>query len=191
MKKVFPVCLIIVVCGLLLVGCPKPDLFDANENGIDDRTETLSPRDKEELNDIVRYYFHDSWADDVVLTQRMEIFNELSIDTQNIWDMSSLFSYDEYFNGNIGNWVTTNVTDMSSMFENATQFNQEIRGWKIGYVTDMSYMFSGAEAFYQDLSDWDVTGKDTYNMFQGTRMEDYIAWHPQGCQCRTQYHSWD
>ncbi len=82
------------------------------------------------------------------------------IDTSAITDMSSLFSKDRTFNGDITRWNTSNVTNMFDMFLRAVVFNQGIGDWDVSEVTNMSNMFAGAEKFNQNITGWDV-GKVT------------------------------
>ena len=71
--------------------------------------------------------------------------------TDNVTDMSNMFSGCNYFNQNIGGWNTENVTNMSSMFYGCNYFNQNIGGWNTENVTNMSNMFSGCKYFNQDI----------------------------------------
>ncbi len=79
------------------------------------------------------------------------------IDTSAITDMSSLFSGDSTFNGDITQWNTSNVTNTGAMFDSATVFNQDIGNWDTGKVTNVTNMFTLASAFNQDIGDWDMS----------------------------------
>lgn len=77
--------------------------------------------------------------------------------TSGITDMSSLFSYEYLFNGNISSWDTSNVTNMSEMFSNCRTFNQPIGKWNTSKTTNMLGMFSFASAFNQPIGEWDTS----------------------------------
>ncbi len=86
--------------------------------------------------------------------------------TGQVTDMSSLFSSNPYFIGNIGYWDTSSVTSMRGMFFEALSFNQDIGGWDTSSVTDMSYMFALASEFNQDIGGWDTSNvTNMTNMF--------------------------
>jgi surface protein len=81
-------------------------------------------------------------------------------DTSSVTNMVLMFNDATAFNQDIGSWDVSNVTDMGSMFFQAVGFNQDISSWDVSNVTDMRSMFSGASAFDQDISGWDFTGFD-------------------------------
>ncbi|CAI8798208.1 BspA family leucine-rich repeat surface protein [Chryseobacterium sp. IT-36CA2] len=76
--------------------------------------------------------------------------------TNNITDMSSMFSRATLFNQNIGTWNTAKVTNFSSMFSFAASFNQNISAWNTISGTDFSSMFSDAVTFNQPLNSWNT-----------------------------------
>ena len=76
--------------------------------------------------------------------------------TENITDMTSMFSNAVVFNQDIGGWNTENVIRMNNMFFWALSFNQDIGNWNTGKVTNMSSMFNSARAFNQDIGNWDI-----------------------------------
>jgi surface protein len=79
-------------------------------------------------------------------------------DTQNVTDMSAMFSDASDFTGlDIGSWVTSSVRNMKGMFAGATDFNAAIGAWRTEQVQDMEGMFSGAESFNQDIGSWDTS----------------------------------
>ena len=78
-------------------------------------------------------------------------------DTSKITDMSELFSYKYYFNGDISNWDTSQVKSMRGMFYYAMNFNQEIGSWDTSSVTDMYRIFSRAFVFNTHLEKWDTS----------------------------------
>ena len=70
--------------------------------------------------------------------------------------------------GSIINWDTQNVTDMSYMFSNAQKFNNNIISWDTQKVTNMSYMFSSAQKFNNNITSWDTSNVTTmWSMFSG------------------------
>ena len=99
-------------------------------------------------------------VDGVTYTKRTK--NQITPDnaattcTSGISDMSSLFSGEGAFNGDISHWDTSDVTTMNRMFRNAVIFNQDIGSWDTAQVTDMGNMFESANAFNQDIGDWET-----------------------------------
>ncbi|WP_338764650.1 BspA family leucine-rich repeat surface protein [Bernardetia sp. ABR2-2B] len=77
--------------------------------------------------------------------------------TENVINMSGMFTRNASFNKDIGNWDVSNVTDMSRMFNGTSSFNQDISNWNTSSVTDMSGMFGGASSFNQDISNWNTS----------------------------------
>lgn len=70
------------------------------------------------------------------------------------------------FNDDITNWDTQNVVDMSYMFSGCINFNQDISNWNISNVIDTSYMFNYALDFDKDLTKWNIKNiKYKDNMF--------------------------
>ncbi len=171
-------------------GCNCGMELDGNENGIDDRLEEVFVmRDKQDLKDFVDYYaFPDMYYVKAKgREQRLEVFDTLSLDTQAVWDMRSIFEDPryrkenrfngdisdwnvsgattmnemfngaEFFNQDIGSWNVSNVADMEDMFYKATAFDQNIGTWNVSSVTNMSSMFHKADAFNQDISSWNVS----------------------------------
>ena len=59
--------------------------------------------------------------------------------------LKSCFAGCGEFNSDISQWETENVSNMSEMFSRAVNFNQNITSWNTTNVTDMSYMFSGGK----------------------------------------------
>ena len=95
------------------------------------------------------------------------------IDTSKITDMSDLFEYLEFFNGNISRWDVSNVTNMRYMFYDCQDFNQDISGWDVSNVTNMSWMFAGCQSFNQDISSWDISDvKDFSSIFGGCYIDE-------------------
>jgi surface protein len=71
--------------------------------------------------------------------------------------MASMFLNCNSFTGNgVETWDTSNVRDMSMMFRFTPYFNGQISSWNVGQVTDMRGMFRQAIAFTGDLSQWDL-----------------------------------
>ncbi|MEM8509793.1 MAG: BspA family leucine-rich repeat surface protein [Bacteroidota bacterium] len=77
--------------------------------------------------------------------------------TENVTDMSSLFSGSVLFDQNIGSWNTSEVITMNEMFSNAITFNQDISNWNTSKVSGMFGMFAAANAFNQDIGGWDTS----------------------------------
>ena len=57
--------------------------------------------------------------------------------TTRVTNMMRLFSLNNTFNQDIGNWDTSKVTTMSFMFDWAHAFNQPLNNWDTSKVTDM------------------------------------------------------
>ncbi|MDA0197950.1 MAG: BspA family leucine-rich repeat surface protein, partial [Bacteroidetes bacterium] len=76
--------------------------------------------------------------------------------TENITDMSWMFSYAYAFNQSIENWKTENVTTMSGMFLGALIFNQPLENWNTAAVKNMSVMFYSTFTFNQPLENWNT-----------------------------------
>lgn len=154
-----------------------PHYPDWNNNNTDDRVEGLAPQDKAKLKQILDYYADNTrWGFDIT-----------TVDTTNIIDTSEMFSGWSK-NYSLTGLDVSSVEHMRGMFLNASLFNQDISGWTVDQVTDFSLMFFNATTFDQDLSGWDITGKDSAQMFDGTAMEDKVAWHPVGCACGASGH---
>ncbi len=170
MKKiVFSMCLLLLG---LIIGCSQG--FDSDGNDIDDSKEVLVPTSIEALQQIVDYYFftkpnsdmanipNDEKVTPEMVEKRKAAFPDLIINTENIRDMSFLFSLMEdgaenLFNGPVESWDTKNVTNMQGAFLGAQQFNRNIGSWNTSNVTNMSGTFAGATSFDQDISSWDVS----------------------------------
>ncbi|ERJ57376.1 hypothetical protein M472_01215 [Sphingobacterium paucimobilis HER1398] len=91
-------------------------------------------------------------------------------DTDNVKNMSSLFSSAALFNEDISHWKTSNVENMSFMFWQAGAFNHALDSWNTKNVTTMSNMFCGAEVFNQDLDSWNTSSvTDMHGMFEGAK----------------------
>ena len=77
-------------------------------------------------------------------------------ETENVTNMSGMFSSASAFNQPIGSWNTANVTNMSGMFSSASAFNQPIGSWNTANVTSMYGMFTYASAFNQPIGNWNT-----------------------------------
>ncbi len=182
MRKIYLVLIMVLVTGLL-IGCPsdptgngggttnpekpveqKPhiDYPDWNNNRVDDREETLTPKDRAGLFSILDYqkkYEEKGW-----LAKSIDV-NNVQLHASPIYNEDgwiSGFSYKLFegrddFNQDISNWDVSNVSDISWMFLELSSFNQDISQWNTSNVIDMSYMFAEAESFNHDLSSWDVS----------------------------------
>ncbi|UQS83154.1 BspA family leucine-rich repeat surface protein [Bombilactobacillus thymidiniphilus] len=102
--------------------------------------------------------------------------------TDNVTDMSNMFSLTAFSTIDLSGFDVSNVTDMSAMFYSNRNLTtvKGISQWKTGNVTDMSNMFSSCKSLTQiyngdgDLSGWDTSNVIRMNaMFQGTGI-DYI-----------------
>ncbi|MEQ9425952.1 MAG: BspA family leucine-rich repeat surface protein, partial [Cyclobacteriaceae bacterium] len=105
--------------------------------------------------------------------------NSATTCTSGMTDMSSLFSFESYFNGNISSWDVSSVTDMSYMFSYASAFNWDIGAWDVSSVTNMERMFDEASAFDQDIGAWEVSSvTDMGRMFEEAEAfnQDIGAW---------------
>ncbi len=182
MKKIYLALIIVLVTGLL-IGCPSDptgngggttnpeepaekiphiDYPDWNDNRVDDRKETLTPKDKEELFSILDYqkkYEDKGWLAKSIDVNNVQL-HASPIYNEDGWIPGSsykLFEGRDDFNQDISNWDISNVSDISWMFLELSSFNQDISQWNTSNVIDMSYMFGEAESFNQDLSSWDVS----------------------------------
>lgn len=77
--------------------------------------------------------------------------------TENVKDMSGMFSYAKFFNQSLENWVTDRVENMSEMFSEAKSFNQSLNGWNTENVIKMQGMFKLAETFNGEIGDWNTS----------------------------------
>ena len=94
-------------------------------------------------------------------------------DTSKVTTMSFMFDWAKAFNQPLNNWDTSKVTDMSSMFYKAYAFNQPLNNWDTSKVTNMRWMFRWAEAFNQPLNNWDTSKvTDMSKMFQNAHAFD-------------------
>ena len=64
-----------------------------------------------------------------------------------------MFSRENLYNQDIGDWDVSSVNDMSGMFKSAESFDQEISDWVVSNVIGIRSMFRGAESFDQNISD--------------------------------------
>ncbi len=186
--------LLVLNITTLTVSCPEPlvpgiDYPDWNADGVDDSTQTFTPKNRDELYEILDYqkeHEDKGWMVKSIDVSKIDLSSPLLF-----YDRSK--EYADSFNQNVSNWDISKVTDMVGMFADTQTFNQSLTIWatQIGNVSDMSYMFAGSNpsygagenAFNQNLSSWDVTGKTTTGMFDWTPMENKAEWHPQGCRC--------
>ncbi len=208
MRKIYLALIIVLVTGILL-GCqpvdpPQPvekiphiDYPDWNDNRVDDREETLTPKDREELFAILDYqkkYEEKGWlaksidvsqvklhadvdyngdvesiiSTDELFESRRDFNQDISNwDVSKVPDMSFLLYYLEAFNQDISKWDVSSVTDMTGMFVEAISFNQDISNWDVSSVTDMKMMFWVAESFNIDISKWDVSNVTNMNSMFG------------------------
>ncbi len=198
MRKIYLGTIMVLVTGILL-GCqpvdpPQPvekiphiDYPDWNDNRVDDREETLTPKDRAELFSILDYqkkYEDKGWlaksinlsqvklhADvkyngdmegldwtDELFESRRDFNQDISNwDVSKVTDMSFLLYWLEAFNHDISNWDVSSVTDMTGMFTDAESFNLDISNWDVSSVTDMKGMFTLATSFNQPIGEWDVS----------------------------------
>jgi len=112
-----------------------------------------------------------------------------SWDTSSVTNMHKMFSYNTFFNQDIGNWNTSSVTNMSYMFYNNSVFNLDIGNWNTSSVTNMSFMFQSNTIFNQDISSWDTSNvTDMRNMFNSNSAfnQDIGNWNTSSVTNMTQ-----
>ncbi|AJM71889.1 BspA family leucine-rich repeat surface protein [Mycoplasma yeatsii] len=87
--------------------------------------------------------------------------------TENVTNMTGMFSETPNFNQSLNHFNTSNVTDMNRMFDSASKFNGDISNWDTSKVKNMEGMFAEAVAFNKEISTKEVEIKDN----------KYIAWN--------------
>lgn len=104
------------------------------------------------------------------LAKNHETYNLTRLDVSQVTDFSGLFTYQELFNQDIGNWNVSNGTNFSGMFSHAESFNQPIGNWNVSNGTNFSWMFAFTSSFNQPIGDWNVSsGIDFSYMFSFTK----------------------
>ncbi|UWD34642.1 BspA family leucine-rich repeat surface protein [Mycoplasma cottewii] len=93
--------------------------------------------------------------------------------TENVTNMTGMFSETPNFNQSLNHFDTSKVTDMNSMFANAEKFDGDISSWDTSNVTNMAQMFDVAKAFNQDISAKDIKLNDKkYKAWDVSRVKD-------------------
>ncbi len=188
MRKIYLALIIVLVTGILL-GCqpvdpPQPvekiphiDYPDWNDNRVDDREETLTPKDREELFSILGYqeeHQDKGWIAKEINVLNINLTGEFSDDPYD--EEHYPFFYlgkSEYlgidildgkiedwvssFNFAISNWDVSKVTDMTYTFGSLYSFDQDLSSWNTSNVTNMMGMFVEATSFNQDISQWNIS----------------------------------
>ena len=99
--------------------------------------------------------------------------------TNNVTDMSEMFSYTGFSVGDLSGWNTSKVTNMSYMFTSSpsTQNIGDLSGWDTSNVTNMSSMFSGAgwDDASWDINDLNIGGWKTGNVTNMSHMFSYAG----------------
>jgi surface protein len=95
-------------------------------------------------------------------------FNQdISWNTDLIYNMSNMFEYATSFNKNCSNWNVSAVTNFTNMFNGAYSFNNGANAvttdnapltWNLNTTNNLSLqgMFNGARSFSQDISTWNI-----------------------------------
>ena len=98
--------------------------------------------------------------------QSRNIIFDREMKTDNLRNMSYMFSWAKNFNTDISWWNVENVWAMGALFAGAENFNQPLNDWKTRNVLSMDYMFDWATAFNQPLNNWDTSKVGSmYRMF--------------------------
>ena len=98
--------------------------------------------------------------------QSRNITFEEGMKTDNLKNMSGMFSGAANFNTDISWWDVSGVWDMGALFAGAEKFNQPLKNRDTSKVYSMNYMFDWATAFNQPLTNWDTSNVVTmYRMF--------------------------
>lgn len=95
------------------------------------------PKTREELKELVKK----------LISERGNKADLNDIDTSKITNMSDLFVFNEFFNGDISLWNVSNVTDMTRMFYECKNFNCDLSEWDVKKVENMTYMFVNCKNF--------------------------------------------
>ena len=98
---------------------------------------TFFPKTREELKELIKK----------LIEERGNEADLNDIDTSKITNMSDLFVFNEFFNGDISQWNVSNVTDMTRMFYECKNFNCDLSDWDVRKVENMTYMFVNCKNF--------------------------------------------
>jgi surface protein len=120
-------------------------------------------QDNEEFYEVLGLWFDDRYA---LMFQPGGTYGPINLwGTQNVTDMSNIFSGKSSFDSNISSWNVSNVTDMSYMFSRTYRFRKNINYWDVSNVTNMNYMFYKSN-IYTSLYDWNtIKVTNMENMF--------------------------
>lgn len=77
--------------------------------------------------------------------------------TDDVTDMSGMFSGAVLAEPDTSNWNTSKVTNMAGMFNGARVANPDTSGWETKNVTDMSHLFRFTSKATPDTSRWDTS----------------------------------
>ena len=91
------------------------------------------------------------------------------LDTSNVTNMASMFSYCTVANPDVSRWNTSNVTNMSRMFEVSPAANPDVSLWSVSNVANMSLIFYNATAANPDVSSWNTSNvTNMYRLFMNS-----------------------
>jgi uncharacterized repeat protein (TIGR01451 family) len=81
-----------------------------------------------------------------------------------------MFSGNDSFNQDLGNWNVSNVMIIDYMFSNATAFNQDISSWDVSNINNIVWMFNNASSFNQNLSSWNFSTNNLHFFLRNSGM---------------------
>lgn len=126
-------------------------------------------KNNEEFYEVLGLWFDDRYA---LVFQPGGTYGPINLwGTQNITDMSYIFSEKINFDSNISSWNVSNVTDMSYMFSQTYRFKKNISYWDVSKVENMSNMFFRSNV-YTPLYNWNtINVTNMENMFYRSNIQ--------------------